>query len=111
MSSKIGKRIYDLRKKNGMTLESLGNAVGTGKQTIKKYEDGTITNIPSDKIEKLAKALHTTPAYLMGWESEEEIEKEVNKLTDSQARFMAYYLGLSKDKQEKIEQMAKLIGE
>lgn len=50
------------------TLEEVGSVVGVSKATIQRYEKGAITNIPSDKIEKIAKALSTTPAFLMGWE-------------------------------------------
>lgn len=52
-----------------MTLEDVARIVGVSRQTIQKYENGIIPNIPSDKIEKLAEALKTTPAYLMGWEN------------------------------------------
>lgn len=62
-----GDRIRDLRAKQGLTMEELGEKIGVGKATIKKYENGIIENIPSDKIEALADTLETTPAYLMGW--------------------------------------------
>ena len=62
-------RIHELRTSKKMTLEELGEKVGVGKATIKKYESGVITNIPSDKIEALAEALGTTPSYIMGWAS------------------------------------------
>lgn len=52
----------------GFTLEELAKKIGTSKQTIHRYESGVISNIPSDKIEALAAALKTTPAYLMGWD-------------------------------------------
>jgi len=51
-----------------MTLEEVAKVVGVTRATIQKYENGIISNIPSDKIELLALALKTTPAYLMGWE-------------------------------------------
>ena len=53
-----------------MTLEQTAKLVGTSKQTIQRYETGVISNIPSDRIESLAKVLKTTPAYLMGWSDE-----------------------------------------
>lgn len=56
------------RIENGLTLEELAKRIGTSKQTIHRYESGVISNIPSDKIEALAKELKTTPAYLMGWD-------------------------------------------
>ena len=68
-----GDRIHDLRIAHDMTLEVLGRKIGVSKATIKRYENGIIANIPSDKIEALAEALETTPEYLMGWtEGEEE---------------------------------------
>lgn len=63
----IGDRVHELRIDRCFTMEELGAKVGVGKATIKKYESGVIKNIPSDKIEALADALETTPAYLMGW--------------------------------------------
>ena len=62
------KNLKDLRKAKGLTLEELAEAIGTSKQTIHRYENGTISNIPKEKIEALAKALDTTPAALMGWQ-------------------------------------------
>lgn len=63
----IGQRIKECRELLKMTQESLANKIGTTKQTIYKYENDIITNIPSDKIELIAKALAISPAYLMGW--------------------------------------------
>ena len=64
----IGHNLKKRRLTLGYTLEEVAKKVGTSKQTIHRYETGIIANIPSDKIEALAKALQTTPAYLMGWE-------------------------------------------
>lgn len=65
----LGSRLKALRQDLNMTLEEVALKVGVTRATIQKYENGIIGNIPSDKIELLAQALHTTPAYLMGWES------------------------------------------
>ena len=62
-----GHRIKHLREKLGMTQTELGDAVGTTKQTIYKYETGVVTNIPLDRLGRIADALETTPGYLMGW--------------------------------------------
>lgn len=64
----IGERIRTLRMAEGLTQEDLGRLCGTTKQTIYKYECGIVTNIPSDRLDRLAEALHSTPAVLMGWE-------------------------------------------
>lgn len=66
----LGQNIHDRREELGITLDEVGRACGTSKHTICKYEKGVIRNIPSDKIEKIAKVLKTTPQELMGWEEQ-----------------------------------------
>ena len=53
-----------------MSLEELARLVGTSRQTIHRYENGTISNIPPEKVERLAEALGTTPSSLMGWRAD-----------------------------------------
>lgn len=67
----LGANIKKLRKSTGLTQEDIAKEIGVSKQTVQKYENGIITNIPSDKIEVIAKLLKTTPAKLMGWEDSE----------------------------------------
>ena len=81
----IGEKIKELREEKGMTLEEVGNIVGVGKSTVRKWETGMIANMRRDKIAKLASALGTTPAYLMGWTEETSPESP----TDGQGK---YYL-------------------
>ncbi len=69
----MGQKIYDLRIQKGLTLEELGDMVGVGKSTVRKWENGMIANMKRDKILKVSEALGTTPAYLMGWEDEGKI--------------------------------------
>lgn len=64
----IGDRIREEREKCGLTMEALGEKCGTTKQTIYKYENNIITNIPIDKIQIIADTLFVSPAYLAGWE-------------------------------------------
>jgi len=63
-----GERIKALRLDSGMTQEELGEKIGAIKQTINKYENGTITNIPTDKIETMAEIFNVSESYIMGWE-------------------------------------------
>ena len=73
-----GERIKHLRKIYKLTLDDLADRLGTTKQTVFKYENDIVTNIPSDKIEALASILHTSPAYLMGWEEKQNIKVHQN---------------------------------
>lgn len=70
----MGNKIYNLRISKGMSLEELGNKVGVGKSTVRKWEKGIIANMRRDKIALIAAALDVSPAYLMGWTEEEHIE-------------------------------------
>ena len=63
----IPNKLKSLRKAKRMTQDELAAALGTSKQTIHRYENGIITNIPPEKVEKLATTLGTTPSELMGW--------------------------------------------
>lgn len=79
----IGDRIKTARLNRGMTLEDVAHAAGITRQTVQKYEAGIITNVPSDKIEAIAKALRVAPAYLMGWEEAPGGKLQQNMLMES----------------------------
>jgi repressor LexA len=64
----VGSRIKRIRTDLGFSQVDFANKIGVSKQTLYKYENDLITNIPSDKIEAAAKVGNVTPAYLMGWE-------------------------------------------
>ena len=65
-----GERIRRLRIEKRITQIELAEKLNTTKQTISKYEKGIVTNIPSDRIEALARILETTPEYILGWDME-----------------------------------------
>ena len=69
----LGEKIKFLRKSKRMSLEQLAELIGTSRQTVHRYENGVISNIPHDKIEALARALDVSPASLMGWDNKNEI--------------------------------------
>lgn len=72
----VGDRIKREREKRGFSQVELAKKAKISKQTLYKYETNVVTNIPSDKIEKLSEILEISPCYLMGWDiKEENIEK------------------------------------
>lgn len=78
-----GERIKLLREKANMTQEELAKLLNTTKQTIYKYEQSVVTNIPSDRVERIAEVLNSTPAYIMGWEANKpETSKKIDATTD-----------------------------
>ena len=64
----MGERIKQLRLAAGLSQEELGAKVGVQKAAIHKYENGLVVNLKRAMIDKLAKALYTTPTYLLGLE-------------------------------------------
>lgn len=57
----IGKKMLARRKALGLSLEDVGKAVGVGKSTVRKWENGMIKNMGRDKIAALAAVLHMNP--------------------------------------------------
>lgn len=78
MSTK-GSRIKEAREKIGMSQTDMADRIGVSKQTLYKYENDIITNIPSDKIEEISALTGVSPAYIMGWETN-QLPSEVIKL-------------------------------
>lgn len=64
----LNERIKQRREQLEMSQAKLAELLGySDRSTIAKIEKGT-NDITQSKIEAFAKALRTTPAYLMGWE-------------------------------------------
>lgn len=69
----IGDRIKQRREELGISAEELADKIGKSRATVYRYENGDIGNMPTTILEPLATALNTTPAYLMGWDKETEL--------------------------------------
>lgn len=74
-----GSLLRSLRLQHGYTLDDVGDHIGTSKQTLYKYENNIITNIPSDKIEALAALYGVSPAHIMGWEDLVDDSSKISK--------------------------------
>ena len=101
----MGKRIKMLREQNDMTLDDVAKRCNTTRQTIYKYENEIVTNIPYDKIELLAKALGVTPSYLFGWE--ENIAPEKLQLSEGEAVLLDLFRRVPEDQQQLVLQMIR----
>lgn len=64
----IGETIKARRKELGLTLEQVGDAVGVGKSTVRKWETGMIANMKRDKIVLLAEVLRISPVDLIEYD-------------------------------------------
>lgn len=66
----VGDRIRQVRQEQDVTQQELADYIGVSKQAVYKYENNIVTNIPTDKVDAIAKRLKVSPSYLMGWEEQ-----------------------------------------
>ena len=109
MEEGMAHRIKTLRQEKGLTLEQVASVVGVGKSTVRKWETGMIANMRRDKIAALAKALGTTPAYLMGWKEEDAKNDSPTELQLSEGEkvLLDLFNRVPKDQQQLVLQMIR----
>lgn len=66
----IGDIMRTRRQELGLTLEEVGDYVGVGKSTVRKWENGDIENMKRDKIALLSKILKLSPLTFITGEVE-----------------------------------------
>lgn len=111
----LAEKIKMLRKQRGMTLEQVGNIVGVGKSTVRKWECGMIDNIHRNNIAGLAKAFSVSPGYLMGWEEEPCPATDTEapapvQLNDEERELVFIYRGLNVDGRKMLLTTARAYG-
>ena len=103
----VGQRIKIAREQKNMTLDEVAKRCETTKQTIYKYENEIVTNIPYDKIVLLSKALDVTPSYLFGWAEKENSPSEL-QLTEGEKTMLELFRLVPEDKQQLVLQMIRV---
>ena len=77
-----GERMKARRKELGLSAEYVADKLGVSPSTIYRYEKGDIEKMPGNVLSPIADILSTTPAYLMGWEEEEEKDPAPEELVN-----------------------------
>ena len=91
-----------------LTLEQVGDFVGVGKSTVRKWENGMINNIGSDKIQKYAQILQISPLDIINKEIVSKEDKDLQK--DLETLIQQLDNGLySKDTAEYDEETRQLL--
>ena len=106
MTEGMAQRIKKLRSEKGLTLEQVANIVGVGKSTVRKWETGMIANMKRDKIASLAKALGTTPEYLMGWDENKNSSDE-RELTEGERQMLDLFKLVPEEQQSLVMEMIR----
>lgn len=112
MNGTIGERIRELRLKNSLTMDDLAKRVGyNSRASISRVENGE-TDLPSSKVDEFAKALGTTPVYLMGWADSPRVstEKQVPQLREATPAPTENGKGMAefKDRLKELRQSARM---
>lgn len=79
----VGKRIKERRKQLGMSAERVAEIMGVSPSTVYRYESKEIKGMSIEKLIPIAKALQTTPAYLMGWETDSNYVSNILPLPET----------------------------
>ncbi len=65
--TEAARRLKEMIDKQALTYAELEKRTGIPKSALQRYASGDTVKIPMDRLGKIAQALNTTPAYLMGW--------------------------------------------
>lgn len=100
----VGERIKSRRKELGISADDLAARIGVSRSTMFRYEKGDIEKVPGDTLVPIANALHTTPAYLMGWEDE---TYNLLRRTAAESVRLDEFSNLSEDQQIRLLENAR----
>lgn len=91
----IGERIKQRRDELKMSQEELATKLGyKSRSSINKIELGQ-QNLTQSKIAAIAKALETTPSYIMGWNDDAAINKAFNVIPVGKQGYRPIYGSIS----------------
>lgn len=60
------------RKELGLKAEDIAEKIGVSRSTMFRYENGDIEKLPINHLVPIARALHTSVDFLMGWTDKKE---------------------------------------
>lgn len=101
MTSRLGEKLRDLRKQQGLTLERLADAAGLSKSYLWELENRESQRPSAEKLTALADALGVTVPYFI----EEDVRTPDERHLDE-----AFFRGYRKLKPEDKEQIRKIVG-
>ena len=99
-------RIKQRRKDLGLRAEDVAERIGVSRSTMFRYENGEIEKLPINHLVPIAKALHTSVDYLMGWTEDEKepIPMDEDKLDQE---FVRLFEQLGNDQKDLIVRAMK----
>lgn len=77
----IYEKLKSRRIELNLTLEQVGEYVGVGKSTVRKWENGIIKDMKRSQIAKYAEILQISPAVILGISDEEYHSNSASEIT------------------------------
>jgi len=102
MATKLGEKIYKLRKEKQLTLEGLAELTDSSKGYIWELENKDPPRPSAEKIQAIAKALGVTADYLM----DEKVRDPSEEVIDQ--AFFREYRDLDAPTKDKIRDLIKV---
>jgi len=101
---RINDRIKERRKDLGLSADDVAAALGVSRATVFRYESRDIEKIPVSMLIPLAKVLKCSPAYLIGWEENTQLDKKV-VVNDREYNFLNNYRNADKSTKETVDRL------
>jgi len=100
----LGQRISERRRQLGLSQEELAHRLKTNQRQVSRYENAQ--NDPTvNVLLAIAEALHTTPAWLLGFDD----DPESPDLSTDEWELIERYRAKDKEHQEKLLEIAKIL--
>lgn len=101
-------RIKARRKELCLSADQVAAALGVSRATVYRYESAEIEKLPAVILKPLSEVLHTTPAYLMGWDIPDSASTTPD-LTPDEADLLGLYRAVIPVGQEHIMSTARMV--
>ncbi|MDO8180712.1 helix-turn-helix domain-containing protein [Lactiplantibacillus plantarum] len=95
-NNEIVDTLVKLKDEQNLTLSELARRVNMAKSALSRYFNKT-REFPLNNVDVFAKALHTTPEYILGFEKD-----EVSPLTNSDKKIIRINKMLTPDRQQNV---------
>lgn len=98
----MGNYLSNRRKALGLTQRQIAELVDVSEATVSRWESGEIANMRRDRIAAYAKALKTTPSFIMSGEEPQTVAPAPVILAPAQSALLASFDQLNEEGQSKV---------
>lgn len=99
----MGNYLSNRRKALGLTQKQIAELVDVSEATVSRWESGEIANMRRDRIAAYAKALKTTPSFIMSGDEPQTETPAPVVLTAPQSILLAAFNQLNEEGQQKAQ--------